>query len=121
MIVGDDAFPLQPYLMKPYPNRNLGITQRVFNYRLSRVRRIVENVLGILTSRFSVFQKTNALEPDKDEKVVFAPCVLHNFLPPDYIDRENQEIVIDAEWRQNAGNCLPNIPQQINACSKRNS
>jgi hypothetical protein len=55
MIVGDDAFPLKPYLMKPYPNRNLGITQRVFNYRLSRVRRIVENVFGILTSRFSVF------------------------------------------------------------------
>jgi len=123
MIVDDDAFPLKPYLMKPYPNRNLGITQRVFNYRLSRVRRIVENVFGILTSRFSVFQKTNALEPDKDEKVVLAACVLHNFLrskpssmniysPPDYIDRENQEIVIDAEWRQNAGNCLPNILQQ---------
>jgi hypothetical protein len=33
MIVGDDAFPLKPYLMKPYPNRNLCITQRVFNYR----------------------------------------------------------------------------------------
>jgi hypothetical protein len=57
MIVGDDAFPLKPYLMKPYPNRNLGITQRVFNYRLFRVRRIVENVFGILTSRFGVFQK----------------------------------------------------------------
>jgi hypothetical protein len=38
--------------------------------------------------------------------------VLHNFLrskpssrniysPPDYIDRKNQGIVIDAEWRQN--------------------
>jgi hypothetical protein len=49
MIVGDDAFPLKPYLMKPYPNRNLGITQRVFNYRLFRVRRIVENVFGIYT------------------------------------------------------------------------
>ena len=57
MIVGDDAFPLKPYLMKPYPNRNLCITQRVFNYRLFRVRRIVENVFDLLTSRFGVFQK----------------------------------------------------------------
>ena len=54
---------------------------------------------------------------------MLAACVLHNFLrskpssrniysPPDYIDRKNQGIVIDAEWRQNAGNCLPNILQQ---------
>lgn len=108
MIVGDDAFPLKPYLMKPYPNRNLTITQRVFNYRLSRVRRIVENVFGIFTSRFGVFQKTIPLEPEKVEKVVLAACALHNFLrskpssrniysPQDFIDHENNGTLIEAE------------------------
>ena len=47
VIVGDDAFPLKNYLVKPYPNRQLDPEKRVFNYRLSRARRIVENVFGI--------------------------------------------------------------------------
>ena len=80
LLVGDEAFPLKSYLMKPYPNRNLDLTQRIFNYRLSRVRRIVENVFGILSSRFGVFQKPIPLEPEKVEKIVMAACVLHNFL-----------------------------------------
>ena len=38
---GDNAFGLQPHLMKPYPSQNLPNDQRVFNYRLSRTRRII--------------------------------------------------------------------------------
>jgi hypothetical protein len=52
VIVGDDAFPLRHYLMKPYPHRNLTPTQRTFNYRLSRARRCVENAFGIMSNRF---------------------------------------------------------------------
>ncbi|XP_053395798.1 uncharacterized protein LOC123528006 [Mercenaria mercenaria] len=79
VIVGDDAFPLKPYLLKPYPNRQLDMDKRIFNYRLSRARRISENVFGILTSRSGVFQRPIALGPDKASLIVLAICALHNF------------------------------------------
>ncbi|XP_051167790.1 uncharacterized protein LOC127285696 [Leptopilina boulardi] len=42
-LVGDNIFPLSTKLMKPYPGSFLNEEQKVFNYRLSRARRIVEN------------------------------------------------------------------------------
>ena len=52
VIVADDAFALKPFLMKPYPLKGLDLTQRVFNYRFSRARRISENTYGILANRW---------------------------------------------------------------------
>eukprot|EP00117_Sycon_ciliatum_P000418 scpid42286/ scgid6485/ len=36
-LVGDEAFPLQGYLMWPYPGKNLSLCQRIFNYRLASI------------------------------------------------------------------------------------
>lgn len=78
--VGDDAFPLQRHIMKPYSRRNLTHEEMVTNYRFSRARRTSENAFGILANVFRVFHTPIYLEPAKAARVVRTACVLHNFL-----------------------------------------
>ena len=81
VFVADDAFPLTTEILKPFRQADLNSAKReVFNYRLSRARHIVENVFGILSSRFRIFHTAINLEPQNIEKVVMAACALHNFL-----------------------------------------
>lgn len=80
VIVADAAFPLLTNILKPYPFRNMSNEQRIFNYRLSRARRVVENVFGILANRFRIFLTTISLNVDKVQDITLACCVLHNFL-----------------------------------------
>ena len=83
-IVADEAFPLRPDIMRPYPrvNRQIKLTraEQIFNYRLGRARRIVENGFGILVQRFRVFNRKLPLMPQNADKVVKACCILHNYL-----------------------------------------
>ena len=44
VFIGDNAFALKTNMMKPYPFQNLPLDEKVFNYRLSRARRTIENV-----------------------------------------------------------------------------
>ena len=80
VVVADDAFPLKTYMMKPYAFKNLCTEKRVFNYHLSRARRVVENACGILANRFRIFLTPVAVVPETAVKLVLARFVLHNFL-----------------------------------------
>jgi len=84
-LVGDDAFPFKTYLIKPYNSVPLvQVTSRkeekIFNYRLSRARRVVENTFGILVSRSLIFEKKVACKLSTVDKIVKACCALHNWL-----------------------------------------
>lgn len=77
-LVGDAAFPLRTYLMRPYPGRGLNEKKKVFNYRLSRARRCVENAFGILVSRWRCFLGTCSGDLELLTDMVKAAVCLHN-------------------------------------------
>lgn len=81
VFVGDEAFPLMTNLMRAYPQSRLSSeSRRVYNYRLCRARRVVENAFGILAARFRVFRRPFECRIELVEKMVKAACVLHNYL-----------------------------------------
>ena len=131
VIVADDAFPLQENIMKPHPYKNKDTVSRVFNYRLSRARRVVESAFGILATRFRVLLKPINLNLDKAQLIVQAIVVLHNFLlkrspqvytPPGTVDYEDQSgNVTLGSWRNdfNPYETLQNMTQQSSNHSSR--
>lgn len=126
VIIGDDAFPLRKNLLKPYSKTGLSDMEKVFNYRLSRARRVVENAFGILAWRFRIFSRPIDLKPETTDKVIWAACSLHNwlrktapgnYLPSQAVDREdlNTGNITPGLWRENA-----NILQPINNLGSNN-
>lgn len=80
LFTADDAFPLKTWMMKPYKGSFLPEKQRVFNYRLSRARRIIENTFGIAAARWRVWKRPVIASPEKVTSIAKAVCVLHNYL-----------------------------------------
>lgn len=109
-IVGDDAFPLRTYIMKPFSGRYLSRTERIFNYRLSRARRVVENAFGILANRFRCLLTTLHTTPDNTISIVSAALTLHNLMRDRYPNMQNADLdaednnhqVIPGAWRDAA-------------------
>ncbi|XP_011858328.1 PREDICTED: uncharacterized protein LOC105555895 [Vollenhovia emeryi] len=115
VFVGDEAFPLTTYMMRPYPRKTLTDEKRIFNYRLSRARRVIENAFGILTARWKILQRPLCMSPTNCENIFRALPCLHNFImmaeeernwndreycPRNIIDVETEDgTITDGEWR----------------------
>nr|CAI5849246.1 unnamed protein product [Callosobruchus analis] len=111
VILGDDAFALSEHLMKPFPGLQLDKDSRIYNYRLIRARRVIENTFGLMCSVFRVFRKAVLLNVENAKIVTLACCYLHNFLrkkskskklyaSPGSFDCERQDgSVIPGTWR----------------------
>ena len=121
-LVGDEAFPLSNYLQRPYPGKNISIERRIFNYRLSRARRLIENVFGILASRWRILRRPIDTTVDTAKKIVQATVVLHNYLrikdieaneyiTPEMVDQENEiQENIPGSWRRFQGSwCFQDV------------
>jgi len=104
--VGDDAFPLKSYLMKPFPGKNLSYEQMIFNYRLSRARRVVENAFGILAAKFRIFHTCINTKIETVDYIILASCIIHNFLLSEQgilhgsVDYECEGRIREGEWRR---------------------
>ena len=110
--VGDDAFPLATFMMKPYPQKDLSRDKRMFNYRLSCARQISKNAFGIFANRWQAFRKSFLLKPEKVKVLTYSVLISRNFLrsesttgkiyiPSNLIDFDGGcGTVIPGDWRK---------------------
>lgn len=89
VFIGDEAFPLRNYLMRPFPRKQTQDNAKsYYNYRLSRARMTVECAFGILSSKFRIILKSIETKVENADHIVKAICILHNTI----IDLEKKNI-----------------------------
>ena len=109
VFVVDEGLPLTSFQMRPWPGRNLSEDHAIFNYRLSRARRIIENCFGILAARWRVFRRPIRASVYLVQKIIEAAVCLHNYLrltdnamycPQGFVDCEDSSGRLQqGEWR----------------------
>ncbi len=106
--VGDDAFPLHTYMVKPYGRLGLEVPERIYNYRTSRCRRVCENAFGILANRYACLLSVIKFEPNIATNIILTTMCCHNLMCMRYpaiqnaaMDREDDNNnMIPVEWRR---------------------
>ncbi len=76
--VGDDAFPLRTYMMKPYGRLRLEVPERIYNYRMSHCQRVSENAFSILDNRYACPLSVIKFQPKIVTNIVLAAICCHN-------------------------------------------
>ena len=83
--------------MRPYPGQQLPEDKRGFNYRLSRVRRVIENSFGILSARWRIFKRPIISSVENAVLYTKTACSLHNFLQTNYSESYCPSTLVDLE------------------------
>ncbi|XP_049271307.1 uncharacterized protein LOC119391642 [Rhipicephalus sanguineus] len=120
LILCDQAFPLTETLLKPFPSASPGCqqneirhiccyelvtgihsivwyrsTKAIFNYNLSKTRRIVENAFGRLKVRFRFTMKRMECKLANARQAIKTACILHNIC-------ESFRDAVEQHWEQDA-------------------
>lgn len=74
---GDEAFLLCPEFLKPYLRENLTQHSRALNYQLSRAQCVIENIFGVMTTKFKILQTDINLEVRNTQLIVMTCCMLY--------------------------------------------
>lgn len=100
-IMGDLAYPLQSWLLKPFhDDGRLTVEQQLYNRRTSKARGVVENAFVRLKGRWRCLLKRNDCDLDLTKSMIMACCVLHDLC-------ESHGEGYNSEWdtRNRAGVC----------------
>ena len=82
-IVGNKAFLLQTWYMRPYSGNGIPEEKRIFNFRLPSTRRVLEKAFGILAARWRVTMRDTPSYSNTTQATqanIQATIVLHNIL-----------------------------------------
>lgn len=121
LILGDPAYPLKTWLMKPFSDTGLTARQRKFNYQLSRARVVVENGFGRLKGRWRSLMKRNDSNIKFVPTIVTACCILHN-LCEQHGDACEDDWIVRESSTDNAAhvpNAVPSTTQTTSAARIR--
>lgn len=81
VFLGDDAYPLLTFLIKPYNGKNLSFEEECYNDRHSRARKTVECAFGLIYAKWRLLSK--AIETknlDTTDNIIKCICLLNNII-----------------------------------------
>lgn len=78
---------LRPFSQKSARGDN---SKTVFNYRLSRARRVTENAFGLLSQIFRVYYQPINIAPTTVDDLIIVTCCLHNMLRDAYLENNGK-------------------------------
>jgi len=112
-LIGDSAYPLSSWLMKPFPHNSALLQQQQqqknYNYWISRGRVVDEMAFGRLKARWRRLSKKIDMFVGNVPNVILACCILHNIC-------EVHGDVFNDEWMEELELMLPQyqlLPQMV--------
>ncbi|CAI2355069.1 unnamed protein product [Caenorhabditis sp. 36 PRJEB53466] len=81
-ILADNGFGLSKHVMQPYRDHNRTTENMDFNDKICGTRVKIENLFGILTTKFRVFRRALNLCPTSSQGLILSLSVIHNLTVP---------------------------------------